>query len=155
MPLKFRIVPAEIVAADNSELLQQMLIHLRNRSRQQHGKFLEKRLNRHLWIDLEPGHRSNSLSRVVTLVIAQFSNLAHAAFSHRRKIGCGRKRHQPCVGADVAGGPGAPDVLLARRQSQHVTAPALVVHGLADKPAGHVMHEFPACRENAEMRTAK
>src|SRR6516162_4664206 len=65
------------------------------------------------------------------------------------------KGAEPRIGADVAGSFLSPDVLLARRQSQHPTAPAIGVDGLADEPPRHLADEFVAAREQAEMRSAK
>ena len=46
-------------------------------------------------------------------------------------------------------------MLLARRQGQHIAAPALGIHGLAAEPARHLAHMPRAGGEEAEMRAAE
>ena len=65
------------------------------------------------------------------------------------------ERAQPRIGADIARGALAPDVLLAGREGQHPAAPAFGVDGLADEPARHLPHELVAGREQTEIRPAE
>src|SRR5271167_248259 len=65
------------------------------------------------------------------------------------------QRAESRIGADVAGGLLAPDVLLAGRQSQHPAAPAVGIDGLAGETPGHLTDELVPAGEQAEMGSAK
>src|SRR5271166_2183545 len=65
------------------------------------------------------------------------------------------ERTEPRIGADVAGGLLAPDVLLAGRQGQHPAAPAVGVDGLADETPRHLTNKLFPAGEQAEMGPAE
>src|SRR6516164_1089841 len=65
------------------------------------------------------------------------------------------ERTQSRIGADVAGGLLAPDMLLAGRQGQHPAAPAVGVDGLTSETSGHLAHELVPAGEQSEMGSAE
>ena len=88
-------------------------------------------------------------------------DVAQPVRPERREIDGRRERAQRLVGADVARGLVAPDVLLSRAQRHDVGAPALDVGRPADEPPGHLADEVrraarrprygpPYCERDAE-----
>ncbi len=59
------------------------------------------------------------------------------------------------IGADVAGGLLAADVLLASGEGQHETALAVGIDGLAAEPTGHLPDELLARGHQAEIGAAE
>ena len=75
--------------------------------------------------------------------------------AHQRQVDRRAQGQQALVGADVAGGLFAADVLLAGLQRQHPAAAAAAIDGLADQPAGHAADELLAAGHDAQVRPAE
>src|SRR6516162_11782432 len=70
-------------------------------------------------------------------------------------MNCKSERTESRIGADVAGSPLAPDVLLAGRQGQHPAAPVVGVDGLASETSWHLADELVPAGEQSEMGSAE
>ena len=70
-------------------------------------------------------------------------------------MNCEGKRAQSGIGADVAGGPFAPNVLLTGRQGQDPAPPASCVDRLPDEAPRHLADEPVAGGEQPDMRSAE
>src|SRR3546814_19477784 len=62
------------------------------------------------------------------------------------------ERAQAAVGADVARGLFAPDMLLARRERQHEATLAVGIDGLAAQPPRHLANLFLLAPEQPDLR---
>src|SRR6516225_9931327 len=70
-------------------------------------------------------------------------------------MNCKSERTESRIGADVAGGPLASDVLLAGRQGQHPAAPSVGVDALAGETSWHLADKLVPAGEQAEMGSAE
>src|SRR5205823_13954942 len=82
-------------------------------------------------------------------------SLLHAATPHCFEINRRRQRNQTFVRADVRSSFLAANVLLARRQSQDETAPALLVVSFANQAAGNLSCVLIASRKQTDIRSAE
>ena len=85
---------------------------------------------------------------------AQRGDVAQAVRAHGRDVDRRREREQGLVGADVAGGLLAPDVLLARAKGHHERPLPVQVRGHAHQPAGDLADERVGAGEDPEVRAA-
>ncbi len=92
------------------------------------------------------------ISRLRQILLGQFLQPDFAVDRHED---VDHQRDQRLIGADIRSRLLAADVLLARRQRQHESAPALLVDGLADQPPGHLPHIFFARGDHAAVGTAE
>ncbi len=71
-----------------------------------------------------------------------------------RDVDGGGQGAQRLVGADVAGRPVAPDVLLASPERHHVRPAPIDVEGPADEPPGHLARQRLGGRQHAQVGAA-
>ena len=116
-----------------------------------HHKLVEPRRagKQHLAVLRELRRR---ISRLRQILLGQ---LFQSNFAVDRHENVDHQRDQRLVGADIRSRLLAPDVLLARSQSEHESAPALLVDRLAHQPSRHLPHKFFPRGNHAAVRTAK
>ena len=115
-----------------------------------HGELIEIRAT----VDAADARSRERVLELLGTRRAKRGHVVQPVRPERRDVDRGGQRAQRLVGADVAGGLVAPDVLLARAQGHDVRAPAVDVRGAAHEPAGHLAHEVRPSRQEAEVRTA-
>src|SRR5262249_22236038 len=133
-------------------LLNEERIDLAHRTRALDDKLMEEGLAH---IDSIPWYGVDLFSGVVSFVIAQFSDAAQTVFAHKGKIDAGGQGHQTLIGANVAAGFLAADVLLARAEGHHVGAAAILIDSFADDAPSNFADVFGTTAEEAEIRAAE
>ena len=86
--------------------------------------------------------------------VAVAGDAGEAVRAQQGDVDGGGGHGQALVGADVTGGLGAADVLLAGLQGEGEALFAFHVHGAADDAAGHLAHVFFLAGHEAEVRAA-
>src|SRR5947209_967057 len=96
-----------------------------------------------------------AVNEVAGFVEAKLGGFAEAFGAHGGHVDAGAEGEEALIGADVAGGFFAADVLLAGLQSEAEGAFAFEIGGLADEAAGHLAQELRLAGEEAEVGPAE
>src|SRR5262249_17800312 len=103
------------------------------------GEFLEKRA---LEAETDAGDVLQPIGGIMGLAGTQGGGFLQPVGPQSRQVNCRPQGQQALVSADIAGRFFSANVLLACLQRENEAALALPVHGLTDKPAGHLAHKF-------------
>src|SRR6266446_462697 len=147
---QFRIRRAQRQWADNSFAQKLRVDHL-HRARQFDREFIEE------WrVERAPdaGNLQQFRQRELRFREVLLRHLAQAFLAEKRQVDGGRQRAKRLVRANVRGGFLTANVLLARRQRQHKTAPAVRICRLARKPPGHLAHKLVSRSDYSGKRPA-
>src|ERR1043165_600361 len=93
--------------------------------------------------------------RIRSFLCALIGCFLHTATSHRLEIHSGCERDQSFIRADVRRGFLTTNVLFARGEREHKSAPAFLVVSFTDESPGNLACVFFTRREQADVRTTE
>src|SRR5215471_8233228 len=145
-----RIIAVQGKSRDNV-FLNQPLDDIRGGDPRIDDEFVEERSLMLEVVALEGG---DSPGRVMRFLEVLARNFLQAAPAHGGEVNRRHQREQALIGAYVRGGFLSPDMLFAGRQSQNVSAIAVMIKGLSRKAPRHLADIFFKRREQTQVGAA-